>query len=153
MLTLESVSHSFTTEKGESVEALRDIDLTIPDGEIVCLVGPSGCGKSTLLKLLAGFYRPSAGTISDSGKAIIGPTVDRGVVFQQPTLFPWLTVSENVRLASTFTGSEEYAVEAQRLLDIVGLSESADRYPHELSGGMQQRVQIACVLSFGPARC
>ena len=150
MLKLDSVSHVFETDKGEQVEALRDIDLLIPDSEIVCLVGPSGCGKSTLLKLIAGFFKPSSGLILDSGSEVTGPAVERGVVFQHATLFPWLTVAENINLSSTFTGTREHADEGQRLLDTVGLSESANRYPYELSGGMQQRAQIARVLAASP---
>lgn len=150
MLKLDSVNHVFETDKGERVQALRDIDLIIPDGQIVCLVGPSGCGKSTLLKLIAGFFKPTSGLIVDSGSPVTGPAIERGVVFQHATLFPWLTVAENINLSNTFTGRQEHADEGRRLLDIVGLGESADRYPHELSGGMQQRVQIARVLAASP---
>lgn len=150
MLKLDSVNHVFETDNGEHVQALRDIDLIIPDGQIVCLVGPSGCGKSTLLKLIAGFFKPTSGLIIDSGSPVASPAIERGVVFQHATLFPWLTVAENISLSATFTGSQEHADEGRRLLDTVGLGESANRYPHELSGGMQQRVQIARVLAASP---
>ncbi|KQB87051.1 ABC transporter ATP-binding protein [Corynebacterium lowii] len=119
------------------------------------LLGPSGCGKSTLLKLMAGFFPPSHGEISvvspeGAREVVTGPGVDRGVVFQQPTLFPWLSVRDNVLAGARFTGKESQREEGEKLLDIVGLSDFADSYPHELSGGMQQRAQIARVLATSP---
>ncbi|WP_246394793.1 ABC transporter ATP-binding protein [Corynebacterium anserum] len=186
-LKVNNVGQTFTTNTGQRVEALRNVTLDIPPGQIMTLVGPSGCGKSTLLKIIAGFFPPSHGTVSvlDSPAAsprrtgsnadlgsgsqfhrepkatmsltehiITEPGPDRGVVFQQPTLFPWLSVHDNVQLASEFVKDTELH-DAQRnkatqLLDLVGLSNAAERYPHELSGGMQQRAQIARVLASIP---
>ncbi|MEY8566452.1 ABC transporter ATP-binding protein [Corynebacterium sp.] len=150
MIALEGVGEVYRTQNGGEVEALRDISLDVRDGEIVCLVGPSGCGKSTLLRLLAGFLRPTSGRVTADGKEVRSPGTDRGVVFQQPTLFPWYTVEENVHLSHRYSGSEGKAERAKELLGLVGLSEASERYPHELSGGMQQRVQIARVLAAGP---
>lgn len=155
MLTLQSVSQTYTTDSGTPVEALRNITLNIPQGEILVLLGPSGCGKSTLLKLMAGFFPPSEGTIStlDSDGAtapVLKPGADRGVVFQQPTLFPWLSVRENILAGARFTGNQSQREEGEKLLEIVGLSDFAESYPHELSGGMQQRAQIARVLATSP---
>lgn len=155
MLQTKGVQHVFTTDTGEHIEALREVDLTIPSGQIVCLVGPSGCGKSTFLKIVGGFFRPTsgevrAGTNDSELHTVTGPGVDRGVVFQHPNLYPWLNVQENVRLGSTFTGSTAERKEADALVDLVGLSAAKDRFPHELSGGMQQRAQIARVLAASP---
>lgn len=150
MITVKNVGEIYRTQNGGQVEALRDITLDVADGEIVCLVGPSGCGKSTLLRLLAGYLAPTSGSLDVDGASVRGPGTDRGVVFQQPTLFPWYTVKENVRLAYRYSGMTEKADRADELLGLVGLSDAVDRYPHELSGGMQQRVQIARVLAAGP---
>ncbi|WP_145942178.1 ABC transporter ATP-binding protein [Corynebacterium glyciniphilum] len=150
MITVRNVGEIYRTQNGGQVEALRDITLDVADGEIVCLVGPSGCGKSTLLRLLAGYLAPTSGSLEVDGTSVRGPGTDRGVVFQQPTLFPWYTVKENVRLAYRYSGMTEKADRADELLGLVGLSDAVDRYPHELSGGMQQRVQIARVLAAGP---
>ncbi|MGV0869739.1 ABC transporter ATP-binding protein [Corynebacterium kalidii] len=150
MIALDGVGEVYRTQNGGVVEALREISLEIGNGEIVCLVGPSGCGKSTLLRLLGGFLRPTSGRVTVDGTVVRGPGTERGVVFQQPTLFPWYTVEENVRLSHRYSGAEEKAARAGELLELVGLSDAAGRYPHELSGGMQQRVQIARVLTAGP---
>ncbi|MDN5719098.1 MULTISPECIES: ABC transporter ATP-binding protein [unclassified Corynebacterium] len=150
MIELKSVGEIYRTQSGGEVEALRDISLRFEDGEIVCLVGPSGCGKSTLLRLLAGFLEPSSGLVEVDGSKIGGPGTERAVVFQQPTLFPWYSVRENTRLAHRYSGSEEQSARADELLALVGLEDAADRLPHELSGGMQQRAQIARVLAAGP---
>lgn len=154
MLLLEDVKHTYHTTGGDSVTALDGVSLTIQDAEIVCVIGPSGCGKSTLLKLIAGFDRPSSGSLKESkndGEAqpLTGPSTTRGVVFQQPNLFPWLNVASNISLAATFgTGERSRAIDLQKL---VGLEGASDRLPHELSGGMQQRAQIARVLAGSPS--
>lgn len=154
MLLLEDVKHTYHTTGGDSVTALDGVSLTIQDAEIVCVIGPSGCGKSTLLKLIAGFDRPSSGSLKESkndGEAqpLTGPSTTRGVVFQQPNLFPWLNVASNISLAATFgTGERSRAIDLQKL---VGLQGASDRLPHELSGGMQQRAQIARVLAGSPS--
>ena len=131
---------------------LDRISLDIPAGQFVCLLGPSGCGKSTLLNALAGFVAPASGRVSVDGDLVTAPGADRGVVFQDPTLFPWKTVIENVSLGPLLAGRG--AAEAERigrtLLARVGLSSRSDSFPRQLSGGMQQRVGIARALANDP---
>ena len=129
-------------------EALHDVSLSIEPGEFVCLLGPSGCGKSTLLGALAGHLAPARGTVRVDGAAVDGPHPDRGLVFQQHTLFPWQRVIDNVAFGLKMKGvarARRHA-QAQELLASVGLSGFESRYPSQLSGGMQQRVEIARVL-------
>ena len=128
--------------------ALENFSLDIAPEEIVSIVGPTGCGKSIALNLLAGFEQPSSGLVSVDGQAVTEPGPNRGVVFQQPSLFPWLTVLSNVVLGIKCRGvaPEEYEPRALRLLDEVGLKGFERHYPYQLSGGMQQRVQIARAL-------
>src|SRR5215211_6260334 len=132
--------------------ALEGIDLTISSGEFLTLVGPSGCGKSTLLDLLAGLAAPTAGRILVNGVPVTGPGLDRGVVFQQYALFPWRTASANVEFGLEAKGMprKERTARAREYLELVGLHGFEDRYPHELSGGMKQRVAIARSLAFDP---
>lgn len=150
MIEVESVGEIYETETAGRVPALTDVSLTVGDGEIVCLVGPSGCGKSTLLRILAGFLEPTSGTARVDGVPVSGPDPDRGVVFQQPTLLPWFSVRDNIRLSSRYSGRSVQSERADGLLELVGLSDAAGLFPHELSGGMQQRTQIARVLAAGP---
>jgi NitT/TauT family transport system ATP-binding protein len=133
--------------------ALEGVDLDISAGELVTLVGPSGCGKSTVLDLIAGLARPSGGTLTVNESPITGPGLDRSVVFQQYTLLPWRTAQANIELALEAKGGltkKERAQRAAAFLELVGLTEFANRYPHELSGGMKQRVAIARSLSYEP---
>jgi NitT/TauT family transport system ATP-binding protein len=132
--------------------ALDDLDLEVRDGELVTLVGPSGCGKSTVLDLVAGLSQPAAGAVQLDGHRITGPGLDRGVVFQQYTLLPWRTALGNIEFALESAGFRraERRERARRYLDLVGLADFAARYPHELSGGMKQRVAIARSLSYEP---
>lgn len=148
---IESVSHDFDVKSGR-VQALDELDFSIEPGQFVCLAGPSGCGKTTLLRLLAGFLTPSRGSITVGGSAVRKPGADRGVVFQQPTLFPWLTVRQNVELGPKLRGigAPQRQADAERFLEMVGLADFADARPYELSGGMQQRCQIARVLTNDP---
>ena len=138
----------------QSFTALEDITLDVRAGEFLALVGPSGCGKSTLLDLLGGLTAPSSGRILLDGKAIEGPARDRGVVFQQYALFPWRTAAQNIEFGLDIAGlkARERRERALHYLDLVGLSGFADRYPHELSGGMKQRVAIARSLAYDPDR-
>lgn len=133
--------------------ALEDITLTVRSGEFLALVGPSGCGKSTLLDLLGGLALPTSGRILLDGRPIAGPARDRGIVFQQYALFPWRTAAQNVEFGLDIAGlrSKERRACARHYLDLVGLAGFADRYPHELSGGMKQRVAIARSLAYDPA--
>ncbi|MFT4190278.1 MAG: ABC transporter ATP-binding protein [Comamonas sp.] len=132
--------------------ALDDVSLDVSPGEFLVLVGPSGCGKSTLLDLLAGLAQPTAGRVLLDGRPITGPARDRGVVFQQYALFPWRSALDNVAfgLEVAGVGRAERRERAGHYLDLVGLSAFAGRYPHELSGGMKQRVAIARSLAYDP---
>ena len=131
--------------------AVERTSLDVKPGQFVCLLGPSGCGKSTLLNCVAGYVRPSEGKVAVDGAAVQRPGPDRGMVFQQYSLFPWLTIRENVRFGPRMTGSDSSDATANTFLALVGLSHFADRYPGELSGGMQQRVGIARALANYPS--
>jgi NitT/TauT family transport system ATP-binding protein len=133
----------------QCIEALRDANLVVEKGEFVCLIGASGCGKSTLLRIVAGFEPPSAGEALMWDKAIAGPAPDRGMVFQDYGLFPWLSVRQNIGFGPASRGlpKAELRVLVDRFVDMVGLTRFADAYPHQLSGGMKQRVAIARVLA------
>ena len=132
-----------------TVEALRGADLVVQRGEFICLLGASGCGKSTLLRVVAGFEAATAGRVVMSGKAVTGPGPGRGMVFQDYGLFPWLTVRDNVGFGPKARGlpAAEIARIADRFVETVGLTRFAHAYPHQLSGGMKQRVAIARVLA------
>ena len=151
---IEQIGMTFKTKKGPFV-ALRDIDLTIERGEFVSLIGHSGCGKSTLLNLVAGLLAPSAGVLLCTGREIAGPGPDRGVVFQNHSLLPWLTCFDNVHLAvERVFGASEGKAELKRrtheVLALVGLAHAEHKFPHEISGGMKQRVGIARALAMEP---
>jgi NitT/TauT family transport system ATP-binding protein len=135
-----------------AIAALRDIDLTVGEGEFVAIVGPSGCGKSTLLKILAGLL-PATGTAMLNGTPIAGPRRDIGMVFQSPVLFPWRTVIDNALLPVDVQrlGRQRMVGRAKALIGLVGLSGFEHRYPWELSGGMQQRVALVRALIHDPA--
>jgi ABC-type nitrate/sulfonate/bicarbonate transport system ATPase subunit len=148
ILTVRGVTKRFTVGDDE-VEALAPVDLTIPQGEFVCLIGASGCGKSTLLRIIAGFEEPTTGEASIDGTAITGPGSDRGMVFQDYALFPWMTVRENISFGprQRQLPREEIDKTTDEFVRMVGLTPFADRYPSQLSGGMKQRVAIARVLA------
>lgn len=135
--------------RGGVVTALRDVTVEIDDGEIVAILGPSGCGKTTLLNVVAGFVRPTTGSVRIDQEEVTGPGPDRGVVFQESALFRWLTVEENVEFGLKMRGvAREHRREiAARFIKLVGLTEFGDRYPYQLSGGMKQRVAIARVFA------
>jgi NitT/TauT family transport system ATP-binding protein len=132
--------------------AVEDITLDVLPGEFLALVGPSGCGKSTLLDLLGGLTAPTSGRILLDGRPIEGPARDRGIVFQQYALFPWRTAVQNVEFGLDIAGlkAKQRREIARHYLDLVGLTAFAERYPHELSGGMKQRVAIARSLAYDP---
>jgi len=149
---LEDLSKAYPTPRGE-VLAMAGVSLTIASGEFVAVVGASGCGKSTLLRILAGFETATGGTVEVGGAPVTGPGPDRGVVFQDYGLFPWLTVRENVLYGPRRKklAKDDAARVADRFIGAVGLTRFADRYPAQLSGGMQQRVAIARVLANDPS--
>jgi len=132
--------------------ALRDVNLTVRKGEFVCIVGPSGCGKSTFLNMVAGFDRPTRGDLRLRGQEIVKPGADRGVVFQEHALFPWLTIRQNVGFGMSVRHIPRAECEARISdhLKLVGLSDFADMYPEQLSGGMRQRAAIARALANDP---
>ncbi|MDZ5457968.1 ABC transporter ATP-binding protein [Azohydromonas lata] len=146
-IAVERVSIELGTGAGR-FEVLHDVSLAAEPGELVCLLGPSGCGKSTLLGALAGHLQPARGRLTLDGQPIAGPDPQRGLVFQQHTLFPWKTVLDNVAYGLKMKGVPrmQRQEQAAEMLALVGLSGFAHRYPRELSGGMQQRVEIARVL-------
>jgi nitrate ABC transporter ATP-binding subunit len=152
-LSISQVKKSFPTSDGEYV-VLEDVNLTIQQGEFICLIGHSGCGKSTLLNMVSGFARPTAGTVTLKGQPILRPGPDRMVVFQGYALLPWLTVYENVYLAvnavypTKLKGEKDLIVREH--LQMVGLIEAAEKTPPQISGGMRQRVAIARALSVRP---
>ena len=133
------------------VEALDDVTFSVRPGEFLVVIGPSGCGKSTLLMLLAGLEMPTSGTIIYNGEPIVGPDADRSLIFQQPSLFPWLSAIDNVAFGLLLrgVGRKERRRRAEEFLRQVGLRTFAHKHPHELSGGMQQRAAIARALCLG----
>jgi NitT/TauT family transport system ATP-binding protein len=142
----------FDAYAGTHVTAVQDVSLEVKEGEFVAIVGPSGCGKTTILNMVAGFIPPSGGDILLDGKAVHGPGPDRGVVFQSFALFPWKTVLENVAFGPKMRGFKKPEREriAREYLALAGLAHAADRYPNELSGGMQQRVGVVRALANEP---
>ncbi|HSA88586.1 MAG TPA: ABC transporter ATP-binding protein [Burkholderiales bacterium] len=145
-LSVKDVSKTFQVGE-ERVEALRHVSLDVAKGEFVCLIGASGCGKSTLLRIVAGFERPSSGDVRVYDAPISGPGSDRGMVFQDYALFPWMTVRDNIAFGPRQKGLKDTKDIAAKYLEMVGLAKFADRYPYQLSGGMKQRVAIARVLA------
>ncbi|MDD7731811.1 MAG: ABC transporter ATP-binding protein [Ezakiella sp.] len=151
-LKLNHVSKSFARADRDGItHALQDVNLTINDGEFVCIVGASGCGKSTILRLIAGLIPPTSGTLTLNGELIDGTSAKRGMVFQAPTLFPWLTVGENVAFGLNVQNKKEELHRVDELLDMIGLSEFKDSYPNQLSGGMAQRVSLIRTMINEPA--
>jgi NitT/TauT family transport system ATP-binding protein len=151
LIVCDRLGHTYKSGRGDTT-ALSDVSLSIAAGEFVCLLGPSGCGKTTLLNMLAGFISPTAGKITLANQPIRGPSPNRGVVFQEYSLFPWLTVRANVEFGLRMAGMplNERRMAAKELLELVGLGSVAAKYPFELSGGMKQRVAIARALATKP---
>ncbi len=149
-IDINGVSYCYR-DNNEVYLALEDIDLHVTDGEFICLIGHSGCGKSTLLSLLAGLAMPDAGTVEVDGIRVTGPSTSRAMVFQHYSLFPWMKVVKNVafsiRHAGQKMGRDEACARALEYLKEVGMADAANKYPFQLSGGMQQRVAIARALA------
>jgi NitT/TauT family transport system ATP-binding protein len=152
ILSAVHVTKTFETDGVEPLVAIRDLSLDVTEGEFICLLGASGCGKSTMLALFAGFLRPTAGEVLLRGQPITGIEPRCGVVFQSYALFPWKTVRGNVEFGPKMRGVNRAArhATAQRFIDMVKLTGFEDRYPSELSGGMQQRVTLARILAADP---
>ncbi len=147
-IVIDNVSKVFDGD-GRRMVALQDIALEIPRGQFVCLLGPSGCGKSTLLNAIAGFAPPTSGRVLADGMTVAGPGPERGMVFQEYALFPWMTVEQNVGFGLEIKGMARAQIAARvgELLKLLSLEDFAKRYPKDLSGGMRQRVAIARVLA------
>jgi NitT/TauT family transport system ATP-binding protein len=153
IMTVENVTHRYEA-RGEAVLALDNVSLEIPAHKFVGIVGPSGCGKSSLMMMMAGLVTPTEGRIVLDGATVSGPSPDKvGVMFQDPSLFPWRTAHDNVEFPLEVRGvpKAERGEAARKALDLVGLKDFATRLPHELSGGMKQRVSIARSLSHDPS--
>jgi len=151
-ICVKNLNKCYRVREGD-LPALSAVDLEVAEGEFVSIVGPSGCGKSTLLYILGGFIRADSGAIEVGGKPVTGPGTDRGVVFQEYALFPWLTVTQNIRYGLEMTGvaRREREETVRRLVRTIGLEGFEHRFPRELSGGMKQRVAIARTLAYDPS--
>jgi NitT/TauT family transport system ATP-binding protein len=150
-IAVDNFALRYDTRDGE-VEAISDVSIHVDPGEFVSIIGPSGCGKSTLLNAVAGFLKPTAGTVTVDGEPVAGPSAERGMVFQQYSLFPWKTVRGNVEFGLKMRGMERHHREqaARTLLGLAGLLSFENQYPDSLSGGMKQRVGIVRALATGP---
>lgn len=146
---INDVNRQFRTDEGK-VEALRDIRLSVRAGELICLLGPSGCGKSTLLNIVAGFLAPSSGTVTIDGEPVTGPDRRRIFVFQERGVFPWLTVEGNIAFGLDHLPPAEARERIAHYIAMVGLGGFERAYPHELSGGMKQRVEVARAFAVDP---
>lgn len=152
LLSIQGVSRTFTSHKGTQTQALLPVDFEVRENDFVTILGPSGCGKSTMLRIVAGLDFPTTGQVLLDGQAIDGPGADRGMVFQSYTLFPWLTVAQNIRFGLREKGVPE-AVQKERsdyFIAKVGLRGFENHFPKQLSGGMQQRTAIARALANDP---
>ncbi len=151
-LVINDVSMTFTLPNGSAVEALKDINLTIKEGELMSVLGPSGCGKTTLLNILAGFLAPTSGQIFLNDNPVLEPSSERGMVFQQGALFEWMNVRANIGFGPKMKGTPQKTIDARvdDLLQTVGLQDFADKMIYEMSGGMQQRVALARCLANDP---
>ena len=141
-LSIQNVNKSFTVD-GKKVDVLKDINLEVQEGEFIAFVGHSGCGKSTLLKIIAGLEKNDTGLVTVDGKEVNGPGMDRGMIFQEHRLFPWMSIEKNVQLGLKGLSKEEKTKLSNQYLELVKLSEFKKAYPSQLSGGMSQRAAIA----------
>jgi NitT/TauT family transport system ATP-binding protein len=153
LMRIAGLQKKYATKDGQTIVALKDVNLDIGEGEFICVVGPSGCGKTTLLKILAGILERSTGDVTMRGHSLSGPSRELGVVFQAPVLLPWRTVLQNVLVPIEVQKRERarFEVRALELLAMVGLRGFESKYPGELSGGMQQRVGICRALAHDPS--
>lgn len=151
-ISVEGVSKVYELKDKSRSIALEKVDLSIEEGKFICLLGPSGCGKTTLLNMIAGFDRPSTGTIKINGDDVIQPSIDRVAIFQNFGLLPWRTVIKNIELGLESKGFDEKkrCEIAEEYLELVGLSDYKKHHPNQLSGGMQQRIAIARALAVDP---
>ena len=151
-LSIQGVSRTFTSEKGKSTQALLPVDFDVKENDFVTILGPSGCGKSTMLRIVAGLDHPTSGRVLLDGRPVEGPGADRGLVFQSYTLFPWLTIEQNIRFGLRERGMPESQQKerAQYFIAKVGLRGFEQHFPKQLSGGMQQRTAIARALANDP---
>jgi len=152
MIEVTGLNKIYRTREGEHIEALKDVSFDIADGEFVTVVGPSGCGKSTALNIAAGLLKASSGEVTVDGKPVEGPGPERGMIFQQYALFPWLTVRQNVEFGlriKNMPAAERRRI-ADHFIDLVGLKDFADALPKTLSGGMKQRCAIARAYAVNP---
>ena len=141
-LSIQNVNKSFTVD-GQKVDVLKDINLEVQEGEFIAIVGHSGCGKSTLLKIIAGLEKNDTGLVTVDGKEVNGPGMDRGMIFQEHRLFPWMSIEKNLQLGLKGLSKEEKTKLSNQYLELVKLSEFKKAYPSQLSGGMSQRAAIA----------
>lgn len=141
-LSIQNVNKSFTVD-GQKVDVLKDINLEVQEGEFIAIVGHSGCGKSTLLKIIAGLEKNDTGLVTVDGKEVNGPGMDRGMIFQEHRLFPWMSIEKNVQLGLKGLSKEKKTKLSNQYLELVKLSEFKKAYPSQLSGGMSQRAAIA----------
>jgi NitT/TauT family transport system ATP-binding protein len=150
-VSIQNVAKAYDeTADGKLKYVLKDINLEIASGEFICILGKSGCGKSTLLNLIAGYLKPDMGAIYVDDKEILGPDVERGVVYQQHALFPWYTVEQNIEFGLDIQKEPKKKEIVEHYLNLIGLKEYAKKYPASLSGGMAQRVGIARALANDP---
>ncbi len=151
IVSLDNISMTYHQREGET-DALRSISFDVAEGDFIGIVGPSGCGKTTILSLIAGLIKPTAGTVYVEGKPVDGPSTKVGYMLQQDHLFEWRTILQNVMLGLEIQGkvSDETKTMAEKLLDNYGLGEFKNHYPHQLSGGMRQRVALIRTLALNP---
>jgi taurine transport system ATP-binding protein len=151
-LSIENISMRFDLKDGKSIQALKDVNLDIDEGQIITVLGPSGCGKTTLLNIIAGFLAPTEGQVVLNDQIVTGPAAERGMVFQQGALFEWMNVRSNVAFGPRMKDmpKDEQNKKVQHLLEVVGLRDFEDKAVYELSGGMQQRVALARCLANDP---